>query len=279
MSYKTLVVHVDLGARCALRVDLAAHIAAAHGSHVVGIVATGLPDVVVTMNSTVPDNIECAAVSEAFLRERAEELARGFERQCVAAGIASHEVRIVTDEAIDALVRHGRCSDLVIVGQTDPRNRVDGVAADFPQQVLLHGGAPVLIVPYAGNFRHVGRRALVAWKDTREAARALRDALPLLRGAERVVLCQVGGTEPQPAASEDFDAARRWLASHGVALGTRFETSTIDVGDALLSRAADLDADLIVMGGYGHTRLREWVLGGATRHLLAHMTAPTLMSN
>jgi|NGEPerStandDraft_6_1074524.scaffolds.fasta_scaffold01424_6 nucleotide-binding universal stress UspA family protein len=282
MSYKTIVIHLDTGPRCALRVDLAAGLAAAHGSHLVGIAATGRPDVIVTMNSAVPDHVEGVALSAAYLRERAAELARSFERQCVAAGVSSYEARVVDDAALDAVVRHGRCSDLVVVGQTDRRSGpfgVEGVATDFPQQVLLHSGAPVLLVPCAGAFRHVGRRALVAWKDTREAARALRDALPMLRSAERVVLLEIGEAGTRPSAEGAFDAARAWLASHGVAADARFETSAIDIGDELLSRAADLDADLIVMGGYGRSRVREWVLGGATRHLLAQMTAPTLMSH
>lgn len=278
MSYKTIVIHLDRGPRCALRVDLAARLAAAHGSHLVGIAAIGLPDVVVSVTRTVPDNVECVVLSADFLRERAEELAHIFERQCVVAGVASHEACVVDAGEIDAVTRHGRCSDLIVVGQTDARAGADGVPSDLPQQVLLHSGTPVLIVPWAGTFTHVGRRALVAWKDTREAARALRDALPLLRGAEQVKLVQIG---EDAGASEggDREVARRWLARHGMPVEASFEVSTIGVPDMLLSRAADFQADLIVMGGYGHARLREWVLGGATRHLLEHMTVPTLMAH
>jgi nucleotide-binding universal stress UspA family protein len=279
MSYKTIVVHLDRGPRCALRIDLAIALATAHGSRLVGIAATASADVVVSVSRTVPDNVECAVVSTDYLREEAGALARAFERQCAAAGVASCEGRVVDAGEIEALVRYGRCSDLVVIGQTDPRAGVDGVPPDLPEQVLLHSGAPVLVVPWAGDFKQAGRRVLVAWKGSPEAARALRDALPMLRRAEHVKLLQLGEEGATPEQGDDVEAAGRWLASHGVAADARFEVSTIGIPEMLLSRGADISADLIVMGGYGHARLREWVLGGATRHLLAHMTAPTLMAH
>ncbi|HWK84781.1 MAG TPA: universal stress protein [Caldimonas sp.] len=280
MSYKTIVVQLDRGARCARRIELAIRLAAAHGSRLVGIAATGSPDAVVSVNRAVPDNVECVVLSADTLRDEAAALARAFERQCAAAGVASCEGRVVDAGEVEALIRNGRCSDLVVIGQTDPRAGVEGVPADLPEQALLHSGAPVLIVPWAGEFREPARRALVAWKGSREAARALRDALPMLRRAEHVKLLELGEDGAAPAqGGDDVEAAGRWLASHGVAADTRFEVSTIDVPEMLLSRAADFSADLIVMGGYGHARMREWALGGATRHLLAHMTAPTLMAH
>ena len=191
------------------------------------------------------------------------------------------EARVVVDEVADAMVQHGRYSDLVVVGQSSREVGFEGVAFDLPQQVLLHGGVPVLIVPCHGAFADVGRRVLVAWKDTREAARALRDALPILKRSERVVLLELGEARRKPIAVELANATATWLAGHGVAAERRTETGAIEVGlgDELLSRAADLGADLIVMGGYGHGRAREWALGGVTRHLLDHMTVPTLMSH
>ena len=145
--------------------------------------------------------------------------------------------------------------------------------------MLLHAGPPVLVVPYTGTFASLGERVLVAWKDTREAARALRDALPLLRDALRVSLVEIGEVRSEPARDDSLDAASAWLASHAVAFDAHREIELAGVGDQLLSRASDLGVDLIVCGGYGHSRLREWVLGGVTRHLLQHMTVPTLLSH
>jgi len=119
MSYKTIAVHLEAGPRCATRVALAARLAIRHGSRLVGIAATGLPDVIVAMNSAVTEAIECIALSVADLRNHAEAAARDFDRECRRAGVASFQSEVVIDEAVDAVVRLGRCSDLIVVGQTD----------------------------------------------------------------------------------------------------------------------------------------------------------------
>ena len=279
MTYKTIVAHLDVGARCAARVDLAIQLARRFDARLVGIAATGLPDVIVTMNSAIPDALECVALSAATLRQNAEAAAGAFEAQCRNAEIASFESRVIVEEALDAVVRHGRCSDLLVLGQTDVASPIDGIAFDFPQQVLLHAGPPALVVPYTGRFATVGRRALVAWKDTREAAHALRDALPLLRDAEKVSLIEIGLAVAPNGADDSLRSAWAWVASHEVAVEAHRELDFAGAAEQLLSRATDLSVDLIVCGAYGHSRLREWVLGGVTRHLLGHMTVPTLFSH
>jgi nucleotide-binding universal stress UspA family protein len=279
MSYKTITVHLDAGPRCATRVALAARLAVRHGSRLVGIAPTGLPDVIVAMNSAVPNAIECIALAAADLRANADAAARAFEKECRRAGVVSFEAEAVIDEAVDAMVDRGRCSDLVVVGQADTGAPVDGVAFDFPQQVLLHCGPPVLVVPYAGTFASLGERVLIAWKDTREAARALRDAQPLLRDARHVSLVEVGPVRTDGTGDGSLEAASAWLDSHSIPFEAHREIDLAEVGVQLLSRASDLGVDLIVCGGYGHSRLREWALGGVTRHLLGHMTVPTLLSH
>jgi len=279
MSYKTIAVHLDASLRCAARVELAIQLARQFEGRLVGIAPTGLPDVIVTMNSGAPDGLECVALSAALLKQSAETVAGAFEAQCRRAETAGFASRIAVEGTLDALVRHGRCSDLLIVGQTDTASPIDGVPFDLPQQVLLNAGPPVLVVPYAGLFAQVGKRVLVAWKDTREAAHALRDALPLLRRAERATLVEVGGVRDEPCLDDSLQAAAAWLASNQVAFEAHREIDLAGVAEQLLSRASELGADLIVCGGYGHSRLREWVLGGVTRHLLGHMTVPTLFSH
>ena len=142
-------------------------------------------------------------------------------------------------------------------------------------------GRPVLVVPYAGAFETVGKRALIAWDGTREANRALNDALPLLADAEAVSVVFVGSRErdlEQHRAA--LERAVRHLHQHGIEADLE-ETLRGDlaVSDILLSRAADLAADVIVAGGYHHSQLREALLGGVSRELLDHMTVPVLMSH
>jgi nucleotide-binding universal stress UspA family protein len=137
------------------------------------------------------------------------------------------------------------------------------------------------VVPYIGGSDIIGRRALVAWNASREAARALNDAIPLLEDAENVTVLSVN---PKRGIRGEGDLPAADIALHLARHGMKAEASyvvaeDIGVGDALLSRAADLGSDLIVMGGYGHSRLREIVLGGATRTVLRHMTVPVLLSH
>jgi nucleotide-binding universal stress UspA family protein len=278
MSFKTIAVHLDGGPRCAIRIALAASLATRFEGKLLGITPTGVPDVVLSMNTPLPDGLEMIALSLAELRKRAEATAQAFEAQCKALGIRA-ESRVVVEEALDAMVEHGRCSDLIVVGQTDRNLAPDGLAFDFPQQALLHTGPPVLIVPCAGVFASVGQTVLVAWKGTREAANALRNALPLLRSAQLVSLVEVGEAPDRAAGDDSLMSARAWLESHGIEVRAHRELALASVGPQLLSRAAAIGADLIVCGGYGHSRLREWLLGGVTRHLLEHMTVPVLFSH
>jgi nucleotide-binding universal stress UspA family protein len=277
MSLKTVTIHLDDGPRCAIRVALAARVASGFDGRLVGVAPTGVPDIILSMSSAVPDGIELIALSAAYLRQRAEAAAQAFDAQCKALGIRA-ESRVAVAGSLDALVDHGRCSDLIVVGQTDRNQLSDGAAFDFPQQVLLNAGPPVLVVPYAGAFAATGQNVLVAWKKSRESANAVRNSLPLLRLARRVSLVEVGEADGSPG-DDSLLSAKAWIESHGIELHAHRELALADVGDQLLSRAAGIGADLIVCGGYGHSRLREWMLGGVTRHLLEHMTVPVLFSH
>ena len=139
----------------------------------------------------------------------------------------------------------------------------------------------MLVVPYAGGFAAVGRRVLIAWDGTREASRALHDALPLLVGAEMVTVMTVHRRETDHESGRlSHERVVRHLARHGIAARTEEAVGNdVPVSDLLLSRAADLDVDLLVAGAYHHSQFREALLGGVSRELLDHMTVPVLMSH
>ena len=150
---------------------------------------------------------------------------------------------------------------------------------DFPERLVLAAGRPVLILPNTGDFPSIGKHILVAWNASQEATRAISNAIPFLRSADRVCIMAVNSKTGTRDSTQSENMVR-YLER----LGIRAEAKDchgveIDVGNELLSRAADLSADLIVMGCYGHSRLREWVLGGATRTILESMTVPVLMSH
>jgi nucleotide-binding universal stress UspA family protein len=171
-------------------------------------------------------------------------------------------------------------ADLTIVSQWDPDRAVSNDFDKVPEAVLMASGRPVLIIPYAGNFPTVGRRVMVAWKREREATRAVNDALPILAKAESVTLVAVNPDAPGAHGMDSAGRMAQHLSRHGVkAEVERPIMKDIDDATVLLNAASDMAADLIVAGGYGHSRIREFALGGVTRTLLREMVAPVLMSH
>jgi len=274
MSYKTILVHVDQSRHAAGRIKLAAEIAIAEDAHLVGVAVTGIsrfiyPDGMVFVTSVVDT-----------LRLRAERDLDQFEEIVKRMGVNSYERRVSEDDAAGALALQARYSDLVVVSQTDLNERDGSEISNLPEYVMLNASRPVLTVPYAGKFENIGRNVLVAWDGTREATHAVTNALPVLKRANNVTIvlfnaaAQFGVHGEQPGA----DIAL-YLARHGVKINVIEEKTELDIGNALLSLAADQGADLLVMGGYGHSRFREMLLGGVTSTILNTMTIPVLMSH
>jgi nucleotide-binding universal stress UspA family protein len=214
------------------------------------------------------------------IREDAEKAARrsldAFSEGARQAGVMVETV-MLEDPGGDLggeVSRLARYFDATILQQPDPK---DTDASDIVESVLFGSGRPVLIVPYIHVPAQL-RTVVIAWDEGRPAARAVADALPLLTRADRVEIVSVtdaGGDRPLP--SEDM---ARHLARHGIkAEAARLVRGEVGIADTLLSHVADMDAGLIVMGGYGHSRLREIVLGGTTRTILQTMTVPVLMSH
>jgi len=279
MSYRTLLVLLDHTPACATRSRCAMQLAKDLGCHLVGLAPTDLIDLPAAPRAAASLNEYAARVWDA-LREQAERAADTFREACHSAGVGSFEAIIDEADKSESLVRHARFSDLTVLTQADPDDPNHAVVKDMVESVILHSARPTLVLPCVGRIDSIGSRVLVAWNDSREAARAVSDALPLLRRAERVEVTTwheaAGGDE---ALRPQLDALLNWLKRHDVSAASRVERSGAPIADAMLTRAADADADLIVMGAYGHARWTERVLGGATRGLLASMTVPVLMSH
>ena len=177
------------------------------------------------------------------------------------------------------ITRHAYYADLLVLGQRDPKEASQGdVPADFVESVVIDSGKPALIIPHISAADPIGRVALVAWKETRESARAVAAALPLLQRAERVEVTmwgELGST--QRGEPTDIEA---YLHKHGVkARVHRQGDETPELGEYLLSLVADFSGSLLVMGCYGHSRARELILGGTTRTVMSSMTVPVLMAH
>ena len=281
MSYKDLLVVLDSEAPARGRIDLAAALAERVEAHLVGLYPLPIPEAPRHFGYYDP------ALLDPFFRElrertrqTADKLREVFEHVTSLRGLSA-EWRVIAEgpEADPAL--HARYVDLTILGQLDPDRGETEMIRPRPEQVTLASGRPILVVPYAGRFETVGRRVLIGWNATREAARAVNDAMPLLAAAEAVTVLTIDPREGPDGHGELPGAdISLHLARHGVkAEIERTVSADLPVGDVLLSRAADLGADLLVMGAYGHSRARELLLGGATRSLLRSMTVPVLMSH
>ena len=281
MSYKDLLVVLDSEAPARRRIDLAAALAERFEAHLVGLYPLPIPEAPRHFGYYDP------ALLDPFFgelrgraRETADKLREVFEHVTSLRSLSA-EWRVIAEgpEADPAL--HARYVDLTILGQLDPDRGETEMIQPRPEQVTLASGRPILVVPYAGRFETVGRRVLIGWNATREAARAVNDAMPLLAAAEAVTVLTIDPREGPDGHGELPGAdISLHLARHGVkAEIERTVSADLPVGDVLLSRAADLGADLLVMGAYGHSRARELLLGGATRSLLRSMTVPVLMSH
>jgi nucleotide-binding universal stress UspA family protein len=181
----------------------------------------------------------------------------------------------------ESLVRLSHCSDIVVLSQADPDEPAYPQTRDLVPDIVLRSARPVLILPCAGQFDTLSSRVLVAWDDSREAARAISDGLPLLRLARHVqVVTWIDSSDAEDMAWRTRQKAlQHWLEWQGVNAEMRVQRPRIGLTEAMLSHAADFGADLIVMGAYGHSRWTERVLGGATRGMLESMTVPVLMSH
>jgi len=279
MTYRSMLLYLDRDPQCETRTRAAIKLAKRLDCHIAGVAPTGLIDLPVAPTLEVGLGNLSTLVLES-LRNEAEAAAQKFRDACHAAGFKSFEVVVDESDKAQSVVRHARCSDLTLLSQADPSAPDHRATGDLVEQTVLYSARPTLIIPYVGYAGAIGTHALVAWDDSRESARAVADALPLLAHSRRVEIISwdehgIGDSTLRPR----LDALRQWLAWHGVTAEVHIESTRIDVGNALLSRAADLDADLIVMGAYGHARWTERVLGGATRRLLDSMTVPVLMSH
>ena len=278
MDYKTILVHMDAGPRRAERLELALALADRCDAHLVGLFAVSAPRLPSYVRTDTSAMLQ--AVQDRRRAEAAAEAAELFRAAAARYGSVKTEWRASNADALRAVQLNARYSDLVIAGQRERDNEgASGVAPEFVDELVLSCGRPVLLVPYAGHVRDAGKRALVAWNASAEAARAVADALPLLERAERVEVVVFDGGPVGDHGEEPGADAALYLARHGVnATVSRYGIPHVDVGSQILTRAADMSVDLVVMGAYGHSRLRELVLGGATRTILESMTVPVLMS-
>ena len=280
MAYKDILVVADDTDECGERVEIALRLAKRHEAHVIGLIVhhyTHLPRY--ALMDIPPSLLE---IQRETIRKTRARVREKLDPRVARSGVP-WEWHSAEGPPLRTAAQFSRHVDLSVVGQQHPERHEPGRVSALAEHLVFSSGRPLLVVPYAGRFPEPGRRILVAWDAGREAARAVADALPLLREAEQVM---VVSANPKSSGERDrhgdvpgADIARH-LARHGVNVDVqRIETDEISVADMLLNRIAEEAVDLLVMGAYGHSRLGEMFLGGVTRSLMQHMTVPVFMSH
>jgi len=278
MSYKTILVHCDASRTVGSRLATAADVAQRFEARLVGLHAREPFEVL----SFVDGGMAMGPLMEAYEAgcEAAEKTAQSAYDKATKGRNFPAEWRVTEAFSDDALAVNARYADLLVIGQADPDDPA-GSRNDLPEAMAFATGRPVLVVPQIGAPSSVGKTVMLCWNASRESARAAADALPFLQAAEKVIVLVV---DPEVSADrhgqEPGADVAAWLARHGVKVTVQRDVAAdAKIGEIILSRAADHGVDLIVMGIYGHSRLREMVLGGVSRTLLSSMTVPVLMSH
>ena len=284
MTFRDLLVYLDGWTRCEITMRVAAHIAQRfrarlNGLHVMGFVVPSQ----VGLDLTHPtEALTRTAVlgrlrdAESAATERAGEIFREHLERAKLQG----EWEVAEGMVAHTAGTRARRYDMTIVGQLDPRLPPLGTRKFVPEALFLESGRPVLVVPCAGEIHSVATRVLVAWDGSREAARAMNDAMPFLEQASTVVVVTFEHAATGDETIADPSCAVAHLAEHGVrARGHLRPLEHRTVAEALRACVADEGCDLLVMGGYGHSRLYEIITGGTTRRILRTMNVPVLLSH
>lgn len=277
MNYKTILLHADNARSAPARLELAAQLAQQQQAHLVCAAMTGISRFVQHANGgdiVRPDLAERARLNAQATLDRYAAITGRL-------GVSSCEHRLVEDDAYGGLILQSRYADLLVVGQADRDDPATGaLLQDLPEYVVLNSCRPVLIVPFAGTFQPLGKQVVVAWDGSLQATRAVTGALPLLANAAGVTVALFDAASGADEHGEEPGAdIALYLARHGVRVDVVRQASDGDVGEAVLALADSVDADLLVMGAYGHARYREILLGGVTRTVLNTMTVPVLMAH
>jgi nucleotide-binding universal stress UspA family protein len=277
---RSILVHIDGSPRSATRLALARRCAAEMDCELEAVlaVAPSLGDVPVAYGA----GAEAAAMMLELDVDRRRRARETFRLEADRRGPPMRWTELDQEVTMNAVIERALYADLLVLGQYDPHDtQAWGVAADFVPSLMADSGRPALVLPYTGAFDEpadgLGREVLLAWKPSREAARAVTASLPWLRRARRIHVMRAGIDGESLESISDLEAH---LRRHGVTAPlVTHRAPERALGESLLSLAADTSADLLVMGCYGHTRLREWLLGGVSRTVLESMTLPVLMAH
>ena len=274
---KDIVVNLTIGVERDAAANYAVSLASIFKAHLVGVAFVYDPKVSANLIVGIP--AELIEAQRAATKHLANEAVARFEELGKQAGVMteSQMIDVAPGHVGDTFGRLARSFDLSVIRQAEPNKAAQEVP--IIEGALFESGRPVIVVPYIQTQGAKFNRVMVGWDGSRTAARAIGDAMPVLERAKMIEIFTVVAGSTKNTELPGIDIGQH-LSRHGLKVEVkRIPAEGINVPEAILSHAADISADFMVMGGYGHSRLREYVLGGATRGILASMTLPTLMSN
>src|SRR5690554_3125030 len=274
-----IAIYLSNDKACKRRIDAGLKLAKEHGAEVVGVYPTDGVAGTYYDESIIPQDVR--KVLHDRRNDFREATRKLFLESAATAGVKA-EWRTPGGEADEALALHARYCDLLVMSKAEQVDTVAAIIPNLPESVVMASGRPVLMIPNAGNFETIGRRVLYCWDQRREAARAFTDATPFMKRCDELVVLEIDRDE---RAFKENDLHEDDFGNFCTSLGYPQprhlvkKSDGIGVGNVILNTASDLRSDLIVMGAYGHSRMRQWVMGGASRTLLSSMTVPVLLAH
>ncbi|WP_373085156.1 universal stress protein [Sneathiella sp.] len=274
MPIKTILLHLNNDPQLDARIETVLGLAVEHKAHVKALYTIARVTIPTSFMGYVPPEF----IEQAHSVEK-ENAAKATEKLQKLASRVDVSLEIVVEEgyAPDVIKSHALAVDLVVVGQGDPDAENNTQSRYIAEELVIGSSCPVLVIPFTGKYGNFGDHIVVGWNNSREASRALHEAMPFLEKAKKVTLLSINATEDE---GEETAQILAHLKRHGIT--AEFKSGAwpdLSVGDAILDALVDYSANMLVMGAYGHSRLREMILGGATNTILNHMTAPVLFAH
>lgn len=274
-----IAIHLNHDSGCKRRLRAAIQLASEHKAELIGIYPDEQAASYLYEDTVMPEEVH--KILRNKVAEARNEIQRLFIHETSAAGVKAHW-RTPQGPAEESLALHARYCDLLIMSKASDKDTVASFIPNLPEAVVMAAGRPVLMIPAAGEVLPIGRRVLFCWDQRRESARAFSDAAPILQACSELVVLTI---DPQPENLRKKDLRENDFADYCASLGYPkprevFKDSTgIGVGNVILNSATDHGSDLIIMGAYGHSRMRQWIMGGASRTLFSSMTVPVLLAH
>jgi nucleotide-binding universal stress UspA family protein len=274
-----IAIHLNDDTVCERRMDIGLRLAKDRGAEAVGVYPAASVAGLQQDENILPQEVRST------LRKRQDEHREStrirFLEQAQTLGVQAHW-RAPQGDVEDSLALHARYCDLLLMSKIDAHDSRPGLRPNLPETMVMASGRPVLLIPNFGAIDTIGRRVLFCWDQRREAARAFSDAASFLRDCQSLVVLEIDRDE---SAMRERDIRDNDLSDYCTSLGypkprhLLKDSTGYGVGNVILNTATDTDTDLIVMGAYGHSRMRQWIMGGATSTLLATLTVPVLLAN